>query len=606
MKLKGMMKDNFNRKFKHIGLSILFASVALTGSIHGFAQSSADPNKVLRYVFPVAETGFDPAGTQDLYSAHVHNSIFEGLYTYDYLASPAKLVPRTAVALPEVSADGLTYTFKIQKGIYFAKDPVFKGKPRELTAQDYVYSYKRLLDPSLHSPNSWLLDGKVAGMDSVLADAKKTGKFNYDRPVDGLKATDRYTLVIKLTQPDQNFPMLLAHQPAGAVAREVIEHYRDKAGFAMKNPVGTGPYVLSKWVPGSRIILKANPDFRSYIWDFKASTPEDQKIVDAMKGKKMPQIGVVDIQVMEEGQSRWLSFSKNETDLFILDGDLVVQAIQDGKLKPELAKKGVQLSRILDPSIDYHYWNMRNPVVGGLTKDKIALRRAMAMAYSADTQIKVLSKGDAEKLQYPIPQGIVGHDPNYKSSIPYSVKAANLLLDRYHYKVGADGWRTLPNGEPLVIEMTTGNTARSQQGAEFWKKTLDNIKTKMTTKSMPFAESLKAEKQCKTMFKASAWVADYPDADNFMQLFYGKNIHATNNGCMKIPEYDRLYEQTQKMKPGPERDALYRKMARIMEVYMPVQFASSRYRNALAQPRVIGFKKHPILPSEWMYFDLKK
>ena len=602
-----MMKDNLNRKLKQIGVSVLLGSMFLTGTMNVFAKSPADPNKVLRYVFPVAETGFDPAGTHDLYSAHVHNSIFEGLYIYDYLASPAKLTTRTAVAMPDVSKDGLVYTFKVQKGIYFAKDPVFKGKPRELTAQDYVYSYKRLLDPSLRSPNSWLFDDKIVGMDKVLAQAKKNGKFNYDMPVEGLYAPDRYTLVIKLKQPDQNFPMLLAHQPAGAVAREVIEHYRDKAGFAMANPVGTGPYVLSKWTPGSRIILKANPDFRGYVWDFKASSPEDQKIVNAMKGKKMPQIGVVDIQVMEEGQSRWLSFSKDETDLFVLDGELTVQAIQDGKLKPELAKKGVQLSRIVDPSIDYHYWNMQNPVVGGLTKDKIALRRAMAMAYSADNQIKILLKGDAQKLQYPIPYGIVGYDPNYKTSIPHSVKAANLLLDRYNYKVGADGWRTLPDGKPLVIEMTlSGNTLKSQQGAEFWKKTLDNIKIKMTTKSMPFAEALKAEKQCKTMFKGSAWIADYPDADNFMQLFYSKNIHVTNNGCMKIPEFDRLYEQTQKMNPGPERDALYRKMARILEVYMPVQMESTRYRNALAQPRVIGFKKHPIIPSEWMYFDIKK
>ena len=231
----------------------------------------------------------------------------------------------------------------------------------------------------------------------------------------------------------------------------------------------------------------------------------------------------------------------------------------------------------------------------------------MAMAFSPDNQIKILMKGDAQRLQYPIPYGVIGHDPNYKTSIPYSVKAANLLLDRYHYKVAADGWRTLPNGKPLLIELTVyGNSTRSQQSAEFWKKTLDNIKVKMTTKSLPFAEGLKAEKQCKTMFKGSAWIADYPDADNFMQLFYGKNIHATNSACMKIPEYDRLYEQTQKLKPGPERDALYHKMARILEVYMPVQMASTRYRNALAQPRVIGFKKHPIIPSEWMYFDMKK
>ncbi len=594
-----------NKKNQYWLKGVLAGGLLITSSMSLLAQSPADPHKVLRYVFPVAETGFDPAGVHDLYSAHVNGSIFETLFTYDYLASPAKLVPRTAAALPEVSTDGLTYTIRIQKGIYFAADPVFKGKKRELTSADYVYTFKRLLDPNLRSPNSWLLDGRILGMDVVLKQAAKTGKFNYDQPVAGLQTPDRYTLVIRLTSPDQNFPMLLAHQPAGAVAREVIEKYRDKAGFVMGHPVGTGPYLLTRWTPGSRIILKANPDFRSFVWNFKASTAEDQKIVKAMQGKKMPQIGVIDIQVMEEGQSRWLSFIKDEIDLFALDGELTVQALQNGKLKPELAKKGVQLSRITDPSIDYHYWNMQNPVVGGMSKDKIALRRAMAMAFSADNYINILQKGDAQRLQAPIPNGVVGYDPNYKSSIPYSVKAANLLLDRYHYKVGADGWRTLPNGQPLQIDMTiSGNSARSQQQAEFWKKTLDSIKIKMSTQSLPFAEALKLEKQCKTMFKSSAWIADYPDADNFMQLFYGKNINVTNNACVKIPEYDRLYEQTQKMPPGPERDALYRKMSRLLEVYMPVQIIGARYRNVLAQPRVIGFKKHPILPAEWMYIDI--
>lgn len=598
------MRD-LNQKLKRWGLGILAGSILLSSSVSSFAQSPADPKKVLRYVFPVAETGFDPAGVHDLYSAHVNGSIFETLFTYDYLASPAKLVPRTAAALPEVSADGLTYTIRLQKGIYFAADPVFKGKKRELTSADYVYTFKRLMDPSLRSPNSWLLDGRILGMEALLKQAQKTGKFNYDQSVTGLQTPDRYTLVIRLTSPDQNFPMLLAHQPTGAVAREVIEKYRDKAGFVMGHPIGTGPYMLSRWTPGSRIILKANPDFRSFVWNFKASTPEDQKIVKAMQGKKMPQIGEIDIQVMEEGQSRWLSFIKDEVDLFALDGELTVQALQDGKLKPELVKKGVQLSRITDPSIDYHYWNMQNPIVGGLSKDKIALRRAMAMAFSADNYINILQKGDSQKLQAPIPSGVVGYDPNYRSSIPYSVKAANLLLDRYHYKVATDGWRTQPNGKPLVIEMTlSGNNLRSQQQAEFWKKTLDSVKIKMTTKSMPFAEALKLEKQCKTMFKASAWIADYPDADNFMQLFYGKNIKITNNGCVKIPEYDRLYEQAQKMTPSPERDAIYAKMSRLLEVYMPVQVIGARYRNILAQPRVIGFKKHPILPAEWMYIDI--
>ena len=599
------MKQNYKLSLKSYSLALCVGLIASSTTTLTFAKSPADPNKVLRYVFPVAETGFDPAGVHDLYSAHVNGSIFETLYTYDYLASPAKLVPRTALALPEISADGLTYTIRLQKGIYFANDPAFKGKKRELTSFDYAYTFKRLLDPNLHSPNSWLLDGRIVGIDALQKQAQKNGKFNYDQPIAGLQTPDRYTLVIRLTRPDQNFPMLLAHQPAGAVAREVIEKYRNKAGFAMGHPVGTGPYMLSRWTPGSRIILKANPDFRSFVWNFKASSPEDQKIVKAMQGKKMPQIGVIDIQVMEEGQSRWLSFSKDEVDLFQLDGELTVQALQNGKLKPELVKKGVQLSRIVDPSLDYHYWNMQNPVVGGLSKEKIALRRAIAMAFSADNYINILQKGDAKKLQAPIPEGVVGYDPNYRSSIPYSVKAANLLLDRYQYKVGTNGWRTLPNGKPLVIEMTvSGSSLRSQQQAEFWKKILDGLKIQMTTQSLPFSEALKLEKQCKTMFKASAWIADYPDADNFMQLFYGKNINVTNNGCIKIPEFDRLYEQTQNMVPGPERDAIYRKMSRILEVYMPVQVIGARYRNILAQPRVIGFKKHPILPAEWMYIDI--
>ncbi|AZN67093.1 heme-binding protein [Acinetobacter haemolyticus] len=599
------MKQSFIRSLKYHGLALCVGLTTTLATTVVIAKSPADPNKILRYVFPVAETGFDPAGVHDLYSAHVNASIFETLYTYDYLASPAKLVPRTAVALPEVSEDGLTYTIRIQKGIYFVDDPIFKGKKRELTSADYVYSFKRLLDPNLHSPNSWLLDGRIAGMDTVLKQAQKTGKFDYDQPVVGLQTPDRHTLVIRLTSPDQNFPMILAHQPAGAVSREVIEKYRNKSGFAMGHPVGTGPYMLARWTPGSRIVLKANPDFRSFVWNFKASSAEDQKIVQAMQGKLMPQIGVIDIQVMEEGQSRWLSFSKDEVDLFQLDGELTVQALQNGELKPELVKKGVQLSRIVDPSIDYHYWNMKNPVVGGLSKEKIALRRAMAMAFSADSYINILQKGDAQKLQALIPNGVVGYDPDYKSSIPYSVKAANLLLDRYQYRVGANGWRMQPDGKPLVIDMTiSGSSLRSQQQAEFWKRILDSLKIQMTTKSLPFSEALKLEKQCKTMFKTSAWIADYPDADNFMQLFYGKNVHVSNHSCVQIPEFDRLYEQTQKMSPSPERDALYQKMSRILEVYMPAQVIGARYRNILAQPRVIGFKKHPILPAEWMYIDI--
>ncbi len=121
---------------------------------------------------------------------------------------------------------------------------------------------------------------------------------------------------------------------------------------------------------------------------------------------------------------------------------------------------------------------------------------------------------------------------------------------------------------------------------------------------MLFSDLIRAQKQCDGMFGSSAWIADYPDGDNFMQNFYGPNTHMTNWSCGSIPEFDQLYRQSQQVKPGPERDMIYRKMTRLLEVYMPVQVLYARYRNMLAQPRIIGYKKHPILHAEWMYFDI--
>jgi oligopeptide transport system substrate-binding protein len=595
-----------NRWIRGILSASLLAGMAVS-TLPAMAASSADPDKVLRYIFIAPETGFDPAIGRDLYSAKVTQSVFETLFTYEYLARPAKLTPLTAEALPEVSEDGKTYTIKLKKGIYFADDPAFGGKKRELTMADYVYSYKRLFDPQLASPHTWLLENKVVGLDEVAAEAKKTGKFNYDAPVEGLQLLDKYTLRIKLKQPDFNLGMSLAHEPTSAVAREVVEKYRDSMGQVMANPVGTGPYKLTEWVRGSKMVLTANPDYRGYTWDWQASTdPEDAEIVAKLKGKKMPQVGRVEIYVMVEDQSRWLAFQNDEVDLFQLEGPLAPQALKDGKLKPELLKKGIYMSRIIDPEISYYYWNMKDPTTGGLSKEKIALRRAIAMAHNVQEEIKIVWNGEAVALEYPIPPGVVGHDPDYKSTIQYDPKAANALLDKFGYKKGADGYRTMPDGKPLTIKYSARADSNGQAQSEFWKKTFDSINVRMLGDRRPFPELLKAEKQCQLMTRTNPWIADYPDGDNFMQLFYGPNIGQNNNGCVAIPEYDKLYAETQKLKPGPERDALYHKMARIMEVYSAQRIGYARYRNMLAQPRVIGFKKHPILHAEWMHFDMEK
>jgi oligopeptide transport system substrate-binding protein len=271
-------------------------------------------------------------------------------------------------------------------------------------------------------------------------------------------------------------------------------------------------------------------------WDFKGSgSEEDQRIIAQMKGKKMPQVERIDIAVMVEDQSRWLAFQSGGIDLFWLDGPLAPKALQDGKLRPELAARGVQLSRLVDPEITYYYWNMQDPVLGGFGKERIALRRAIAMAHDIDEEIRMVWNGQAERLDFPIPPGVVGHDPAYRSLLRYDPVLANKLLDRFGYRKGADGWRTQPDGKPLLVRYASRNEASGVLQAEVWRKTYNRLGIRMENDRMIFADILKAEQRCKLQTRNYQWLADYPDGDNFMQLFYGKNLYQNNAGsCLLI------------------------------------------------------------------------
>jgi ABC-type transport system substrate-binding protein len=357
-------------------------------------------------------------------------------------------------------------------------------------------------------------------------------------------------------------------------------------------------------VRSSKIILEANPDYRGFTWDFKPGDAVDQRIVTEMKGMKMPRIGRVEISIIEEDQARWLAFQNGELDIMNMEGPLAPKALDGGRLRPELAAKGVRLSRIVDPEISYLYWNMQDPVVGGFGNDKIALRRALAMSYNVEEEIRVVRNGQAVEAKFPIPPGVVGHQPDWQSAIRYDPAGANALLDKFGYKRGADGFRTLPDGKPLVIRYSSRPDTLGRQQDEMVKKSFDAIGVRMDVHKDKFPELLKLEKQCKLMSRTASWIADYPDGDNFMQLLYGPNIFQSNNACAKIPEYDALYAKSVRTPPGPERDRLYRDMAKIIEAYAPWRLTLSRYRNMLVQPQVQGYRKHPILHSHWQYIDI--
>ncbi len=589
---------------RRAAVALLIAAALPLAVTPAGAQNPADPAKVIRQVFPAAETGFDPAGAQDLYSATIEQAIFETLLSYDYLARPSKLVPLAAEALPQVTDDGRTYAIKVRKGIYFADDPVFKGRKRELVAADFAYSLKRLIDPKLRSPWASLVEGKIVGLDALAAAARSSGHFDYDAPVAGLTTPDRYTLRIRLTHTDYNLPYILAHEPTSAVAREVIDAYADLSGRAMTNPVGTGPYRLKEWVRSTRIVLDANPAYRGYTWNFTSDDPTDAPLIAQMQGKRMPRIGRVEVSIIEEDQARLLAFRNGEIDLMDLGGVLAPNVMDGGRLRPEFVAQGIKLSRIVDPAISYTYWNLQDPVVGGLSKDKIALRRAMAMAYDVGEEVRVIRNGQAIEAQYPIPPGVVGHDPAYRSPVHYDPALANALLDHYGYRRGAGGWRSLPDGKPLLVRYASRPDSLGRQQDELWKKALDRIGIRMEVQKLRFPDMLKAERQCKLMMRTASWIADYPDGDNFMQLLYGPNTGQNNNACARIPAYDHFYEQSIRMPASPERDRLYHDMTRLIEVDAPWRLGVLTYRNMLVQPRVLGYRKHPILHNEWMYIDV--
>src|SRR5438128_3447890 len=269
----------------------------------GTPAAAADMSKTLRVAFPVAETGFDPQATSDLYSDTVQRAIFDTLYSFDYLTRPYKRVPKTAAALPDISDGGRTWTLRVKPGIYFADDPAFKGRKRELTAADYVYSWKRLIDPRVRSPFSWFQQDKIVGADPIVEAAKKSGRFDYDASIEGLQAIDRYTLRLKLKEPDYIMHGYMTQSPMAAVAREVIEAYGDASGWAMANPVGTGPYKLLSWRRGAQIVLEANPNYRDEVFP-DSNDPADKELVARMRGKKLPIVGRIEISILEESNPR--------------------------------------------------------------------------------------------------------------------------------------------------------------------------------------------------------------------------------------------------------------------------------------------------------------
>jgi len=566
---------------------------------------AADAAKTLRVPMQIAETSFDPAFASDAASDSVIANVYDAMLDYDYLARPVKLVPRALEALPVVEDNGRTYLCRVRKGIFFTPDAAFKGKPRELTAADFAYSFKRILDPAVKSPWLWLLEGKLEGGDEARAKAAQTGRFDYDAPLAGLTLVDRYTLKIRLTAPDLRFPYVLAVPNMSAMAREAVESYGADIGA---HPVGTGPFMLGEYKRSAKIVLVANPDFRAMTYVPSGPLPAESKAVaDALKGKLIPQVGRIEITVVEEGQARWLGFLNGEFDfLDILPVDFTDEALDNGKLKPALAARGIVHDVLLRPNTWWTYYNMKDPIVGGYTPEKIALRRAIGMAFDNAESIRVLYHGRAVPANGPIPPDIAGYDPRLKTEAQlYDPATARALLDRFGYKDrDGDGYRELPDGKPLVLERWSTPNSVARQGDELWKKNMDAIGLRIVFKKDRLPELRKMARQGKIPMRADGWNGDYPDAENFMQLLYGPNAGQENQAQFDLPDFNRLYEQARTLPDSPERTRLFDRMTQLVLAYAPWRMTYHLLEDSVRHSWVRTYVPHPIRSQVWMYVDV--
>jgi oligopeptide transport system substrate-binding protein len=591
-------------KFRPNFFTMLIAISAAVPHV-GLAATWGDPGKVLRVALPSDITGVDPAATQDIYSNAVQARIFDSLYVWDYLERPYRYVPSVAVGMPEISPDGKTWTIRLRKGIFFTDDPAFAGKKRELTAADFVYAWKRVADPRLRSPNADLLEGKLVGLDAAIAKAKATGSFDYDAEIAGLRAIDRHTLQLQLIEPDYTFLMQLNNSALRAVAREVIQKYADAGGRVMDHPVGTGPYRLREWQRGRRILLEANPGFRDEYFPPAPATADvvTQSMAAAMKGKRLPQ---VDIAVVEESNPRLLMFSAGELDLIDVPGDLAPKVIDSaGRLLPQYVNRGVQLQRATELSVTFAYFNMDDPVVGGYTPERIALRRAVCSAYNVADEIRVLRNGQGMEATQPIPPDVAGHVRGFKGFAAYDPAVAMALLDKFGYRDrDGDGYRELPDGTPLVLHMATETSPVYRAYDELWQRSLKAVGIKGDLQVQKFAELLKAAHAGKLQFWTLGWSAD--TAEDFMRLFHGANAGSANLARFRNSQFDALYVQSHRVPESAERDKLYEKMTGILASYSPWCNNAFRISNTVVASRIRGYKKnvHYLIPP-WQYLDIE-
>jgi len=573
---------------KYVVAAALIGILALACYAHG---------TTVRIAYRGGFETLDPVRAGDVLTQSIAGTLFDQLYTYDYLARPLKLRPLAASAMPSVSSDGREITVSIRQGIRFSDHRAFKIRPRELVAEDVVYSVKRFMDPAIASPIYSLIAGKIEGLDEVADRAtKQGGRFDYDAQVSGLVAVDRYTVRIRLVRPDPIFIFLLANPDLSIVPREAVE--ADGKDFA-RHPTGSGPYVMREFMPGNHLVLERNPEYRSVRWEDIASVESSgPEWAASLRGRRFPLPDRVELTAIAEPTTGVLALERGEIDVLVAPS----AAVENNRLKPHIAASGFRLIRGASARIDFFNFNMRDAQIGGTTPANIALRRAIAMSINDDEYVRLFLNGNGHAPKHLIPPGIFGYDAAYLYPIHFEPAAANELLDRFGYSKGNDGYRRRPDGAPLTLTYMVGTSSRSRQWSEFLKRSFDRIGVRLHFDAVAGSEQIARMATCHYQMMDGGWLFDWPDGSNLMLAFYGRSTGTASQGCMQDREFDALYDRLVVTPMGNDRTPLYRRMFARLDALTPIRLIPVPDDMYLVAPHIEGLVIHPAFGDNFAVF----
>ena len=532
--------------------------------------------------------GFDPAQVSDVPSVQAVSKVYEGLVQYAYLKRPYGVEPLLAESMPEITSNGTVYTFHLRRGIRFQNDACFtatQGAGRELTADDFVYSLKRVADLRTGSSGYWTLRGHIVGLDAY-RDLSAQGRVNADTAVEGLQAVDRYTLRIVLTHPFPGLLWMLAMNYAYAVPREAVACYGNDF---VSHPVGTGPYILDTWVPNHKLVFVRNP-----VWKASGRTdayPETGSADDARRGllddtgQPVPFIDRIEQHVVGDPSTQWLLFLDGQLDMSGIsrdNWDAVVTA--DGQLAGNLVRRGLAMESAPALDVSYVGYNMGDPVLG----TNRFLRQALQAAFDREQWVRFHNRR-VQPAEGPVPPALRGVEAA-ASPFPFDVARARQLMVAAGYPEGRDPG----TGRRLELTLDVGSGgAETRETVEVLASFMEKVGVviHLSVNNWP-AFLAKLEHRQAQMFLMN-WVADYPDAENFLQLFYGPNETPGANHCnYHNPAFDRLYEQARATTNSEERLGLYARMERMVQDDCPWLFMHHSMSFSVRQPWVRNYKPH--------------